>query len=267
MGWGDREAGYAILQAPHLERLAALPAGVGCRVFAYPKPDRPAWFITVATGMRPGRKWNGSTAFGEPQPDGAPRYRRALRELAAPFVQAIDALAEEDGGPTSSRYAGLSLGLQLAALLEQPVFGYQSEVDYDEVAAHVTEPGGVRRIRAWRLSCGLDLEYTSGRLRVCPRVPPVLRGIALVTAAREPFGRADQPLWMCREELTQFVGQEISGPESVIPRAPELVLVAERRGNGQMTLLGDRAEPGAAVDGGRGHGSSERKGSRRGRRC
>jgi hypothetical protein len=235
-------------------------------VFAYPNPDRPAWFITVASGMRPGRKWDGSTAFGEPQPDGAAPYRRAVRESATPFVQALDALAEEDGGPRSSRYAGLSLGLQLAALLGQPVFGYQSEVDYDEVAAHVMEPGGVRRIRAWRLSSGLDLEYAAGRLRVYPRVPAVLKGIAGVTAARKRFGEADQPLWMCREELTRFAGVEISGPESVTPPGPELLLVAERRGNGQMTRLGERAEPAAAAGGGRGHGPAGRKGSRRGRR-
>ncbi len=265
MGWGDREAGYAVLRDPDIDRLAALPDGVGCRVFAYPKPDRPAWFITVASGMRPGRKWDGNTAFGEPPPDGAPRYRRALRELSAPFVQAIDALAGEDGGPDSSRYAGLSLGLQLAALLDQPVFGYHLDVDYDEVAAHVTEAGEVRRIRAWRLSCGLDLEYAAGRLRVYPRVPAVFRGIGGVAAARTPFGSADQPLWMCREELTRFAGREVSGPESVIPPVAELGLVAERQSNGQMARVPQAAEPGAAPDRGgirrsQGHRSPRRRG-------
>lgn len=246
MGWGDREAGYAVVQDPDIDRLADLPAGVGCRVFAYPNPDRPAWFLTVASGMRPGRKWDGSTAFGEPQPDGSPRYRQTVRELAAPLVQAIDALAEEDGGPDSSRYAGLSLGLQLAALLDQPVFGYHSDVDFDEVAAHVMGPGEVRRVRACRLSCGLDLEYAAGRLRVYPRIPGVLRGIEGVTAARKPFGRADQPLGMCREELARFAGAEVSGPESVIPEG--LVLVAERRANGRMTSTREAAEPSAAPD-------------------
>jgi hypothetical protein len=107
-------------------------------------------------------------------------------------VQAIAALAAEDGGPDSSRCAGLSFGLQWA----------------------------------------------------------VLRGIAGVAAARKPFGRADQPLWMGCEELSRFAGREISGPESIIPPRPELVLVAARSANRRMTLVANRAEPGAAVGSG-----------------
>jgi hypothetical protein len=258
MSWKNREGGHIVLSECDWSALKQLPKGVSVQVLRHENPTGVCYFI--ASRAIHDTKWpKGEYAFAEFSPCGAPAYIKKVREKARVFCTAFDAIYHAEPvqpinnplppglspmdaarlgfGPTQ-KIGELSLGLQMAFLLDTRVLSFIDDCDYDAEFACVNTPDGPERIHGVRL--GVELLYEHGRVHAIrqPRAfsdaVDAIRGIEGVTLAKT---RSESEGRLVVTEIDRFVGRSVANPDGIIPPEKTLTPVAERRGNGAIRLL------------------------------
>lgn len=232
----NREAGHIILEEADFSQLANLPNEVGFRVYSRSFQSQTVWL--VGTGKRlSNKKWDpGDHPFCEAAPNGSKTFVTRVQELAKPFCEAIDAITEnnrllgETIGTKSWQIGELSLGQQIATILDIPVLSFISDEDNDDVLACIHEPGTVRRILCRRTE--LILEFADGIVSVSPECPEHLSGITGVQSAVTPRQYENVMHEIAIDEIDAFVGEGFADPDQVLPGIDELTLIGERNRNG-----------------------------------
>ena len=257
VSWRDRETGHVVRKEADFSRLANLPAGVGFRVYSRPFRKRTVWLVGTGTGLRD-KKWDpGDHPFAEEAPPGSRTFVARVRELAAPFCEAVDAIVaygrklpksrwpvdpftgktrRPDAGRSSRQIGELSLGQQIATLLGVPVLSFISDDDADDELACVNEPGKVRRVYCQR--AGLVLEFADGVVSVSPECPDHLARIRGVRTAVTRRRYSDEVHGPVIREIDAFAGRGFADPDQVLPGVDALVLVGERAGDGGYREVG-----------------------------
>ncbi|MEZ5943838.1 MAG: hypothetical protein R3C18_20775 [Planctomycetaceae bacterium] len=252
MGWRERTAGHAIVTEVDFTLLSGLPKGVGFQALRHVEQTKPVSFIGTRD-LGKNMAWpEGDDPFAEFAPDGISDYVEKVQVTAKAFCEAFDWLhgrmSELDPdfpiyGPSES-VGELSLGMQIATLLECPVFSYLSDPDYLAEIACVSEPNSVVRVRC---QVGpIHLRYEGGEVA------------AFLTTDNGPFGAifnefcdqtgvrkleqssepGDQAMGFIAQELDRFVGVAIADPMHVTPDyQKEMSPIAQRTKKGGVKLL------------------------------
>jgi hypothetical protein len=256
MSWRNRETGHVVLEEADFSQLAKLPPGVGFRIYSRTFKGRPIWLIGTGTAPR-GKQWDpGNHPFAEGSPNGSRTYISRIQQLAQPFCQAIDALAEENRklpkdewpispltqkpfrpfvGRSSRQIGELSLGQQMATLLEVPILSFISDPDSDDELSCINEPGKVHRILYQRSQ--LVLEFVEGVLSISPECPEFLLDIPNVRTAVPRRKYNDTMHGMVIKEIDAFAGKGFSDPDQILPGVEELSLIGERSRDGRHRSL------------------------------
>jgi hypothetical protein len=270
MGFRNRTAGHATLQEGDFKCLENLPKPVAFQVRLFQHNERKIWFVGTRKNLK---KWvKDDTPFCEFAPAGNPKFVQLAMETAAPFCKAFDeicAFARESlpgsqyvGYGPSKKIGELSLGLQMATLLETRVLTFIDDDDPEEaILACVCEPGRVVRARCEK--AGVHLLLEAGEVSFCPitgeGVPPeqeadveefppgpvidlglIVERLARIPGVKEGRLPSDTFGWskkLVSEELNTFVGADIADPDTVVPEFASMRLLAQRTAGGMVKLF------------------------------
>lgn len=219
MSWRDRTAAHVTLREPEYARLEALPSDVAFQLLSYSANDRLLWFIGTRSDVELWR--NDDYPFAEFAPNGAAQFVKLADSLAGPFCRAFDELCDEEDssapgrpffGP-SENVGELSLGLQIATLLGQPVLSMISDDDYGAAFACITAPEKISRIRSAKND--VHLTFENGRLQ---------------TSSAGDISPQD----LVKQQLDAFVGFQVSEPIGIIPPVEKMKLIAQRCSGGPI---------------------------------
>ena len=245
VSWGNRNAGHVVTTDADFTLLRRLPKGVGFQVLRHKK--KPAWFIGTRS-LGKNMTWpKDEDPFAEISPDGAAKFIRTVQDSAKPFCAAFDWLharmiphVPDIYGP-SKLIGELSLGMQIATLLECPVFSYLSDPDYLAELACVNEPALVTRIRCqygpFHLLYDGSAVESSSTINDGPAAEDFKALIKLPGVREMKKPPTSQPTELLCKELNDFVGAAIADSTDITPNLDDMAPIAQRTGSGDVKLL------------------------------
>jgi hypothetical protein len=228
MSWRSRVAAHVMLIEPNCAPLQALRSAVAFQLLSYSANDRSLWFIGTRSDVQLWR--NDDYPFAEFAPNGEARFGKLVARLAAPFCRAFDELFRQERasepdrpffGP-SENVGELSLGLQIATLLGQPVLSMILDDDYGAALACITAPERVTRIRSAKLQ--MHLTFENGTLETSS-------------------ANGASPQGLIGQELDAFVGFHVSDPIGIVPPVNKMRLIAQRCSGGRIQAASELGCP------------------------